>query len=283
MVSQEKIIEQNLKIMLGTKKNEMGFCIAQEKTGSPEEFLILYFACDDAGTLLYFGNPPFPRYFSDYTEGYFSYYTRYNTAPFITDVSSGIIFPIPTTALAVLKESYRRYNSIIKKTFQPPKEDNLPSLSRQEIFENNLQRLLGDKPGDMEYLAESFGGNAGKIGGYASAGYNFYYTKQGQILYFTTGNLGSVPVRFRKYPAAVFHYQLSDPPEIVDVYPATGYKHILPEAKKILEETIEQYNSYMKQNSSRMLQDYKTKLQRDQWKDLFFNFLRGLQFWRWFK
>jgi len=115
-----------------------------------------------------------------------------------------------------------------------------------EIVRSNLKKMKGNETGDMMPLVtgESFGGNAGRHEGNPCTGANFHYDRlTGEIKYFE--NIQNVPDDIKnKYREGIFRLAFKDNYlEVIDVRASKPSDN----ARKVLEETIVQYNHEVRQ------------------------------------
>lgn len=115
-----------------------------------------------------------------------------------------------------------------------------------EIIQHNLKKMIGCKEGEMQKLLfrESIGGNAGSFRGVSCAATNFFYDKNtGEIKYFE--NWQNVPHDIKNSsPEGTFRIVMTKKKKIINCYLS---KDVAEEAKKNIEETVEEYNKMQKE------------------------------------
>lgn len=121
----------------------------------------------------------------------------------------------------------------------------------KQIIGSNLRRMLGQKEGDMKYLFlhESVGGSARTYNGLPCTALNFYFNNDGRMIYF--GNFQDVPERIRdKFPEASLKMAVDLRSTNFDakIVELLYFTEIPSHAKKVLEETISQYNMFYGKN-----------------------------------
>lgn len=138
----------------------------------------------------------------------------------------------------------------------------------EEILRKNMERLLGEEEGSLNYALkhspESMGGNAGHWRGYPCMGVNFYFNQNtGEIVYF--GNTQAVPQEIRSHAHGTFRMAINFTRKLIEeiieakkngveikrldgtdrrIIGKSAYGNPSDLALRVLEETARRYNVF---------------------------------------